>query len=554
MGYVADQVWENLAEGQAYGDSINVPGFNDIFHLRPKAKITEEELTEHRARRKRREPSNLSERQLEELDRRRERYKRMKQSHTPDLVRSISTVMTALDDVEDGLITFAVLGRLMVKLLPRLMGRFIPVIGWALLAADIINLFQILSWLPCSPTSAKRTKEDLTSRNPFGRVAKLKRAKKIARVVPTFGECLEVAQTTDQLFGVGVCLGSIVGMFVDAAAGLVHGIGSFLTSTQRSLAGDEALHVMRSSAIAFICQEDLTDEEHTKVILSQYIAQATQKPFLNSVNWFESAKEYSRVPIKPPAVRDPVTKYIFEDAGEDPEDTRRWPLAGNPEEVPLAEFVTKAFPKINDSLKGYIDRMKKTYEGYIASDCLHESLYDSLLIWEGHNPYTYDFYQRDSGETSITVNMPLGGKSYLNPTPSFAPEAVNSINKDVLTKTMTPHERITMQFLEFGLLPQPNHSNEQILNMIDRVARSEMYWDVKYTFKELYDTYVTHIGTPRRYFPVYPKHVSEGYLPHPDQWSEDFRRNMSMRTEVLWPNWDLVPKEVVDYYTAYGLL
>lgn len=554
MGYVAEQVWDNLAEGQHYGDSINIPGFNDVFHLRPKAKITEEEMTEHRARRKRREPSNLSERQLEEIDRRRERYKRMKQSHTPDLVRSISTVMTALDDVEDGLVTAAVLGRLMVRILPRLMGRFIPVIGWALLAADIINLFQIFSYLPCSPMSAKRTKEGLTSKNPFGRVAKLKRLKKIKRVMPTFGESLEVAQTTDQLFGVGVCLGSIVGGVIDAVAGAFHGIGTFLTSTQRDLASDEMLHVMRSSAIAFICQDDLTDEEHTKIILSQYMAQAHQKPFLNNTNWFESAKEYSQIPTKPPAVRDPVTRYIFEDAGEDPEDTRRWPLAGNPEEVTLAEFAEKAFPKIRDSLKGYIDRMKKTYEGYVASDFLHESLYDSLLIWEGHSPYNYDFYQRDKGESSISVNIPLGGKSYLNPTPSFSPEATDSINKDVLVKTMTPHERITMQFLEYGILPQPSHTNDQILTMINKVARSEMYWDVKYTFKELYDTYVSHIGTPRRYFPVYPKNVSEGYLLHPDQWTEDFRRNMSNRTEVLWPNWDLVPKEVVDYYTAYGLL
>ncbi|GAH53754.1 unnamed protein product, partial [marine sediment metagenome] len=60
--------------------------------------------------------------------------------------------------------------------------------------------------------------------------------------------------------------------------------------------------------------------------------------------------------------------------------------AGNPEEVPLAEFVTKAFPKIRDSLKGYIDRMKNTYEGYIASDALHESLYDSPANLGGPQP------------------------------------------------------------------------------------------------------------------------------------------------------------------------
>lgn len=554
MGYVANQVKENLMEGQAYGDSINIPGFNDIIHLRPKAKITEEELTEHRARRKRREPSNLSERQLEEIDRRRDRYIRMKQSHTPDLVKSISVVMTALDDVEDGLITAAVLGRIMVRILPRLMGRFVPVIGWALLASDIINLFQIMGWLPFSPTSAKRTKEGLTNRNPWGRVAKLNRLKKIKRVVPTIGEALEVAQTTDQLFGVGVCLGSIVGMFVDAASGLVHNVVSHLTSAQRALASAESLHVMRSSAVAFICQEDLTDEEHTKIIMSQYIAQYRQKPFLNNTDWYSAAKEYTKIPIKPPRVRDPVTKYIFEDAGEDPEATRRWPLAGNPEEVTMAEFATKAFPKITDSLKGYTERMKNSYEGYIASDCLHESLYDALLIWEGHSTYNYDFYQRDEGKSILDDQIILGGQSFAQPGPSFSPAETTSADKDILTKTMTPHERITMQFLEFGILPQPSHTNEQILNMVNKVARSEKHFDVKYTFEELYDTYVSHIGTPRRYFPVYPKLSAEGYLPHPDQWSDAFKQNMSNRTEVLWPNWDLVPKEVIDYYTAYGLL
>jgi len=537
-----------------YGEWLSIPGWDDIIHLKPKPVITEEEMAEHRRRRKRKERSNLSEEQLEEVQKRRERYLRMKKSPTPDIVQSIGVVMTALDDIEDGLITAAVLGRLAVKILPRLMGRFIPVLGWALLAADIINLFQIMSWLPFSPTSAKRTKESLTDKNPFGRVAKLKRVKKLKRVVPTFGETLEVAQTTDQLFGVGVCLGSIMGFVQDCVFGGFKDVKHFLTSTQEGLRSGQSLDVMKCSAIAYCCMDDITDEEHSKIIVSQYMHQANLKPFLNNTNWFESAKEYSQVPIKPPRVRDPVTKYILEDAGEDPEATRRWPLKGNPEEVTLAEFVTEAFPKINDSLKGYIDRMKKTYEGYIASHCMHESLYDSLLLWEGHNPYTYDFYKRDSGESSVTIHVPLGGKSYLNPTPSFSPEAVNSINKDVLTKTMTTHERITMEFLEYGILPQPSHTNEQILTMVDKCARSQMYWDDKGTFQEMYDTYVSFIGTPRRYFPVYPKNVSYGYLPHPDQWTEDFRHNMSKQTEVLWPNWDLVPREVVDYYTSYGLL
>jgi len=537
-----------------YTDYLQIPGWDDIVHIKPRPQITEEQIKEHRRRLKAHEATNLSRDQQQELQKRRERYLRIKKSPTPEIVRSISTIMTALDDAEDALVTSVVIGRLLVKLLPRIMGRFIPYLGWALLTADIINLFQILSWLPFNPMSAKRTKEGLTDRNPFGRAARLTRVTRIGRIIPTIGETLEVAQTTDQLFGVGVCLGSIMGFVQDCAFGLYRDIKQYGWRSAFELPNKLFFNNMRGAAIAYQCEQELTDQEHTNLMVSTHMAQSALKGTLNNMNWYESAKEYAQVPIGPPAVYDPTTRFILEDAHEDIEATTRWPLAGNPEKVSLARFAEEGFKRINESLKGYVDRMKKTYEGYVASDCLHEQLYDTLLLWEGHNQYSHAFYERKSKRSSISLNIPLGGLSLSNPIPSFSPGETADANKEILKKSMTPFESITMQLLEYGILPQPKDDPDKIFNMIQRVAGGQKYYETKYTKKELYDTWKSHIGTPRDYFPIYPRMTAKGFLTHPDEWTEDFRKNMSSRCEMLWPNWELAPKECLDFYISYGLL
>ena len=157
-----------MVENEKHFDYLDVPGFNDIVHIRPPPTITKEEMEEHKKRRRKREPTNLTQRQLDHLAKKRERYLRMKRSPSPEIVKCIAKIMTDYDDLEDGLVTAAVLGRLAVKLLPRLMGRFIPVFGWCLLAADVINLFQVLTWLPFFGMSAKRCKETWSNATPWG--------------------------------------------------------------------------------------------------------------------------------------------------------------------------------------------------------------------------------------------------------------------------------------------------------------------------------------------------------------------------------------------------
>lgn len=543
-----------MVENEKYFDYLDVPGFNDIVHIRPPPTITESEMEEHKKRRRKREPSNLTQRQLDHLAKKRERYLRMKRSPSPEIVKCIAKIMTDFDDLEDGLITAAVLGRLAVKLLPRLMGRFIPVFGWCLLAADVINLFQVLTWLPFFGMSAKRTKETLSERNPLGRRAALKRVKRLKRVVPTFGEVLEVAQTTDQLFGTGICLGGIMGYITDAASALFKGLTQPMPKPLYADIYRGYFATMKSTMISNVCNEELTDLEHTDMYVSSYMAQQAIKPYMDRFDWFATAEIMSHLSIKAHASMSPSTRYILEEEGEDIEDTMRWPIRGTPKETTLVEMVEDLFPKINASIKSYSERMKKTYEGYIGSHCLHEFLYDELLMWEGHNPYATEFYRReDDVEYSVTLydgGSPLGNPGAYN----YSQGEKDSINKGILEKSETEIERIVTVMLENEILPQPGTTPEQLKYFFDRCVAGDRMARAESGPEEIFKQYVQDIGWPRRAFPVFPKNASHQFITNQEEMSEMFRENMFDKCKDLWPRWELMPREAIDFYLTYGLL
>lgn len=543
-----------MVEEQKTFDYLSIPGWDDIVHIRPPPTITQGEMDEHRRRLKKKEPSNLSPRQLDYLQKKRERYLRMKASPTPEIVKCISKIMTDYDDLEDGLITAAVVGRLAVKLLPRLMGRFIPVIGWCLLAADVINLFQIMSWLPFFGMSAKRVKEGLTERNPLGRTARLKRVARIKRVKPSFGEILEVAQTTDQLFGVGICLGGIMGYITDAASALFKGLTQPIPKTLWSEASRGFFATMKSTMVVNTCDRELTDEEKYNALVAFKMGQRNLKPYMDDFDWYGAAETYSNIPIEATHSSHPSTLFILEEAGEDIEETTRWPIKGTPKEVTLSEFVEYAFPIINQTLKSFCDRMKKTPEGFIASHCLHEGLYDTLLIWEGHNPYSTEFYRRE--KERVYVHLMDGGSFISNPEKgyNYSQTEKDGMNKEILEKGQTDVERIASILLENGILPHPGTTLEELEIFFDRACFIDRACKIKQTPEELLELYKMYLGKYRQYYPIYPKNASFRFTTNQEEFSESFRKNMFEKGSVLWPNWELMPQDAIEYYMRYGLL
>lgn len=205
-----------IAYQAKYGNTVNVPGFSDVIHIVPKARISAEERAAHLFAIKRGLPSPLTQEQLNSLKYKKFRFLKALASATPTIVKNIGAVSTVLDNVEDGLVTISVLGRIAAKIAPKLMGRTIPVVGWVLLGADILNALNLASWISTAAMAKKRNMEALAEKNPFHSKAAARRASKLKRAIPSFGEYLEILQTTDQLFGVGLCLGGLMGVVTDA--------------------------------------------------------------------------------------------------------------------------------------------------------------------------------------------------------------------------------------------------------------------------------------------------------------------------------------------------
>jgi len=201
-----------------YGNTVNIPGFSDVIHLIPKAAISAEERAAHLWATKRGLPSPLTPAQIQTLQYKKFRFIKALASATPAWMKTYGAVATVLDNVEDALVTVTVFGRIAAKLAPRLLGRLVPGLGWVLLGADILNAVNLISWGTAMTRGCKQLHGQWQEKNPFHAKAAARRTLKLNRAIPSFGEILEVLQTTDQLFGFGLCLGGFMGIVTDTAS------------------------------------------------------------------------------------------------------------------------------------------------------------------------------------------------------------------------------------------------------------------------------------------------------------------------------------------------
>lgn len=226
------QTWVDLGievppsnEKEVY--AIRVPGVDEVIHLIPRAKVSPEEMQAHKSALKRGEPSPLSSRQLEYMAWRKDTYFRIKQSATPEEVRKLGWYLNQIENVGD-MMTAVYWGgtgilRLLSKLGLKTRGPASKYMGWALAAkdiTDIINLFKAARTLRGVSKGDTLKKSGL---NPFSTQSKLSRGVKLLKRMPNVPDWIEIAQVTDQFFGVGISFGAIVGFAQDVYFGVKKG-------------------------------------------------------------------------------------------------------------------------------------------------------------------------------------------------------------------------------------------------------------------------------------------------------------------------------------------
>lgn len=183
---------------------VRFPGWDDVVHFTPRSWQDEETY-------------RASQRAY---------WADLKLSPSPKVVTDFAKIGMEIDNVQDALVTLSVLGRVSVKLT----GRLLPGVGWIATAADVLNLMNVFyppslgdvtRWFTGKGGKRKSLEFARLQGGTYRR--RLEQTLKTGKVGLGMGEVLQILQTTDWLFGVGLVLGPIFGASQDAVFGLLRG-------------------------------------------------------------------------------------------------------------------------------------------------------------------------------------------------------------------------------------------------------------------------------------------------------------------------------------------
>lgn len=320
-----------------------------------------------------------------------------------------------------------VAGRAGLGIAARTLGRLIPGLGWVLLAGDLFNL---LAWLGTAgmvgyaltcfgpraalaagtfpaltrglpglrPCGIKGNVAALADHNPFAMERRLDRRATMSRATPGLGNLLEVFQTTDQLFGVGISFGAIVGAFTEGAygaelatrgesvqtiaprgtlgtVGVATGIAALQTRSKAlgaAAAGAllfdvvgrtataplrekvKASQVLQNGPVITGTQDTFDEVEHVEALVNYVVALDLIASDLKGIPWQEFLAAALPVDLAPPVYHDPLTLDIIRELDPGLETLGRWPMPGAPAVIDSSALVEHFSREIPAALRNFL--------------------------------------------------------------------------------------------------------------------------------------------------------------------------------------------------------
>jgi|GEM_PF-6408034 len=139
----------------------------------------------------------------------------MQKSPTPEIAKNLGTIMTAVDDVQDFTTTVGVIGRTLGRVFKP---AELLAIG-AFTVGEFLNRLSALNRLTGGEKAVICHMVKELKKSSSKTTIKADVDKRMKRLFPSKGELIEIAQTTDTLFGVGISFGPLVGLIEDAFFG-----------------------------------------------------------------------------------------------------------------------------------------------------------------------------------------------------------------------------------------------------------------------------------------------------------------------------------------------
>jgi len=379
-----------------YGYSIRIPDFDDIIITDMYQPMSEAEKKLWKQRRYKDIPPYRLAEIRKHKDKKRERFLGMLASPTPDILMNIGSIMTSLDDCQDALITLGFLGRVVLALVPKVVGRvLLGPVSWLITAAELLNFATVATGLVNPTMKGKRAVGNLVDKNPLGVKAKALRAKKLLQFMPDSADIIQGLQVTASVFGFGICLGPIIGLAQDLISGFV-----------RTLMGDEVIFNAPNFAITnmlgLACQSLLgssylmsfgyqTDEPMiTDAMLAAYLGNQVLAPYLKEWNPIDNVKDIQNINFMAPIPKDPLTIEIIEEAGLDVLSTCGWPNNGQMW-TKIGDFWEYGKDIATQNVHHMMDINKGNRRGQAIGVLCKEVAFHSLANLVGEENVVYDY-------------------------------------------------------------------------------------------------------------------------------------------------------------------
>jgi len=387
---------------EKYGYTVTVPALKDIIHLFPFPPMTEKETALWKARKYDEIPANRLEQIRHEKDRKKAKFLAMMGSPSPKIARSAGAILTALDDLQDAVSTLACIGMITAAVVGGTTAAVLAgPLGWIVGASTALNMLNPLSRLKGPKFRAYTGKhgkidwEDVNKKNPFSKRARARVAKNMMKFKPGMGNIVEALQVTDNIWGIGLCIGPIVGFVQDVFAGKVRmemgqkvtiGVAPGFLPDHTKIASNalRAVSVMHG----YPWKSDFMDETYS--FIAANLALQVLAPYLEEYNPMEEIDDLATYEIEAPRPTDILILEVIEEAGYTLDEVCNWPQNGK-QWISYGELAEKTAEQATANLRHYAEENKNSALAFIAGQNAHDFALHSLAAWEGEEQVEIEY-------------------------------------------------------------------------------------------------------------------------------------------------------------------
>lgn len=378
------------------GYTITFPGLYDIIKIPIEKPMTEQEKYDwsHGFY------GEFSEDRLYEIEtykkKRKDKFLAMLGSPTPEVVSNVGAFMTSIDNAQDCLFTIGALGVLATRFSPPQAAAIIAIpTGAVLTAANALNIIQSLGRKGLPGIEAKRAWQKKTGIDPWSKKGRIKFAEHLVKTFPTKAALIQALQTTQEIWGVGLSLGPIIGLFTDIVSGPIRRIFGDKVDVKLPIPTysefcQAAQYYGRTTAAYFYPGVQTSDEEVISMITAHWLGQMALFSDTRDKPGWENFNDLDDIELQMPLPTNILTLEVMEEEGIKPEDVCNWPHSGK-RWAATTEIANEYDKPCQDYFAEYIGKHDKDEIGYIFSTLACDAHFYTLAAAEGEEQVEVDY-------------------------------------------------------------------------------------------------------------------------------------------------------------------